>query len=71
VVAAALGRGLALEGLGSYLEGEAGDPALVLGYATPPEHAFTAALSRLAAVLTSGRPSGPTARGRTTRHRIP
>jgi len=30
-------------------------PALVIGYATPPEHAFTGAVARLMAVLTSAR----------------
>jgi GntR family transcriptional regulator / MocR family aminotransferase len=27
------------------------DPALIVGYATPPGHAFTTALARLCAVL--------------------
>ena len=31
--------------------GPAGGPALVVGYGTPPEHAFTGALARLCAVL--------------------
>ena len=54
-------RGLALSGLAGYRVGSArsGDghpparhpPALVVGYAKPPEHAFTAALARLTAVL--------------------
>ena len=54
-------RGLALSGLAGYGDGSArsGDghpparhpPALVVGYAKPPEHAFTAALARLTAVL--------------------
>ena len=30
-------------------------PALVIGYATPPEHAFTGAVARLMAVLTGAR----------------
>ncbi len=28
-------------------------PALVIGYATPPEHAFTAAIARLCAAVTN------------------
>lgn len=45
-------RGLRLEGLDAYrLGGAKRAPALVVGYATPPEHAFTAALGRLCAVL--------------------
>jgi GntR family transcriptional regulator / MocR family aminotransferase len=52
VVAGAAERGLAVEGLGSYSAGEhRHPPALVVGYATPPEHAFTAALARLCAVF--------------------
>ena len=52
LVARAAGRGLAVEGLGDYRVGEhRHGPALVVGYATPPEHAFTAALARLTATL--------------------
>jgi GntR family transcriptional regulator/MocR family aminotransferase len=52
VLAAAAARRLALEGLGAYAAA-AHDlgPALVLGYAKPPEHAFAAALARLIAIL--------------------
>ena len=51
-VARAAQRGLAIEGLGTYrLTQRPHRPALVIGYATPPDHAFTAAMSRLWAVL--------------------
>jgi GntR family transcriptional regulator/MocR family aminotransferase len=54
VIARAARHGLALEGLGAYHRGGTGrrGPALVVGYATPPEHAYTGALARLCAVLT-------------------
>jgi GntR family transcriptional regulator / MocR family aminotransferase len=52
VIGHAASRGLALSGLESFTDGPAdGGPALVIGYATPPEHGYTAALARLAAVL--------------------
>jgi GntR family transcriptional regulator / MocR family aminotransferase len=52
VVARAAGHGLLVEGLRSYsATGAPGRAALVVGYATPPEHAFTGALARLTAVL--------------------
>ena len=52
VVADAAARGLSVQGLGAYAHGTHTHPtALVVGYAKPPEHAFTAALARLAAVL--------------------
>ncbi len=52
LVARAEQRGLAIEGLGPYCApGHPRGPALVLGYGTPPEHAFTGALARLCAVL--------------------
>jgi GntR family transcriptional regulator / MocR family aminotransferase len=52
VVARAAEHGLAVEGLDAYrAAGPRAGPALVVGYGTPPEHAFTAALARLAAVL--------------------
>jgi GntR family transcriptional regulator/MocR family aminotransferase len=66
VVARAARRGLALQGLGDFgaRAGVAGarasvagaragarPPALVVGYGTPPAHAFTTALARLAATL--------------------
>ena len=52
VVAHAAQRGLYLQGLGDYAHGAHNHPpALVVGYAKPPEHAFTGAVARLAAVL--------------------
>jgi len=55
IAARARERGLAIQPpLAAY--GRAG-PALVIGYATPPAHAYTAALARLAAVLEEGRRS--------------
>ena len=44
-------RGVAVEGLRSY--GEGGPSALVVGYAAPPDHAFTGAVARLGAALDS------------------
>jgi GntR family transcriptional regulator / MocR family aminotransferase len=52
VIADAAARGLGLSGLASFGDGvPRHDPALVVGYAKPPEHAFTGAVARLAAVL--------------------
>ncbi|MFQ6194565.1 PLP-dependent aminotransferase family protein [Streptomyces sp. NPDC000405] len=54
VVRAAARRGLAVEGLGVYRYGEAaGVPGdgLVVGYGTPPEHAFAGALEALCGAL--------------------
>ena len=52
VVARANERGLYLQGLGDYAHGaHIHPPALVVGYAKPPERAFTGAVARLAAVL--------------------
>ena len=52
VVTRAGERGLSLQGLGEYAHGvHTHPPALVVGYAKPPEHAYTAAVARLAAVL--------------------
>jgi GntR family transcriptional regulator/MocR family aminotransferase len=52
VIAVAARHGLVVEGLGAYTEpGHEHPPALVIGYATPPDHAYTAALARLDAVL--------------------
>jgi GntR family transcriptional regulator / MocR family aminotransferase len=59
VVALAADRGLALQGLASCRAGEQEiSPALIVGYATPPGHAFSAAVARLCAVLreTAGAP---------------
>ncbi len=54
LIARARERGLALDGLERYraAAGQGGDRAgLVIGYARPPEHAYTTALARLRAVL--------------------
>jgi GntR family transcriptional regulator / MocR family aminotransferase len=52
VIADAAERGLALLGLAGFGDGSSGHaPALVVGYAKPPEHAFTGAVARLAATL--------------------
>ena len=57
IVRAAARHDLALHGLRPY-SAAAGPhrPALVIGYATPPEHAFTGAVARLIAALTGARP---------------
>jgi GntR family transcriptional regulator/MocR family aminotransferase len=56
LVARAARHGLAVEGLGAYsMPGhDAGGPALVVGYATPPGHAYSTAVARLCAVLAPG-----------------
>jgi GntR family transcriptional regulator/MocR family aminotransferase len=52
VVTRAAARGLALSGLAGCRAGEQElGPALIVGYATPPGHAFSAAVARLCAVL--------------------
>ena len=52
VVARAAGRGLAVHGLAGDRAGEQdAGPALVVGYATPPAHMFSAAVARLCAAL--------------------
>jgi GntR family transcriptional regulator / MocR family aminotransferase len=52
IIARAAARGLAVEGLGGYaLRDHTRGPALVIGYATPPEHAYTTALARLVAAI--------------------
>jgi GntR family transcriptional regulator / MocR family aminotransferase len=48
-VAAAARRGVAVSALGDY--GGGPRPGIVVGYATPPEHAFTTAVARLMAAL--------------------
>jgi GntR family transcriptional regulator / MocR family aminotransferase len=54
VVADAARRGLAVQGLADFSHGgQDHAPALVVGYANPPAHAFTTALARLSAVLGS------------------
>ena len=51
-IADAAERGLALTGLASFCQGARSQvPALVVGYAKPPEHAFTGAVARLVAAL--------------------
>jgi GntR family transcriptional regulator/MocR family aminotransferase len=51
-VARGRARELALEGLGNYrLGARRHTPALVVGYGTPPEHAFDAAVRRLCSVF--------------------
>jgi GntR family transcriptional regulator/MocR family aminotransferase len=58
VVARAAAHGLALDGLaGFHARGRAARPALVVGYGTPPEHAFSGALARLCAVLDDRAPA--------------
>jgi GntR family transcriptional regulator/MocR family aminotransferase len=52
VIAAAAGRGLALDGMRNFRPPAVAHPeALVLGYGTPPAHAFTTAVTRLCAIL--------------------
>jgi len=52
VIARAAARGLAVQGLADNRAGAQDlGPALVVGYATPPAHAFSTALARLCAVL--------------------
>lgn len=52
VIADARQRGLALEGLTSYiLDHQPHRPALVVGYAAPPDHAYTTAIERLRTTL--------------------
>jgi GntR family transcriptional regulator/MocR family aminotransferase len=52
VVAAAAERGIAVAGLGTmHHTAEAGRPALVVGYAAPPEHGYAAAIDALAKLL--------------------
>jgi GntR family transcriptional regulator/MocR family aminotransferase len=52
VVAAAALRGLSLQGMHDYCPAGITNPeALVVGYGTPPAHAFTTAVTRLCAVL--------------------
>jgi GntR family transcriptional regulator / MocR family aminotransferase len=56
IARAAARHDLALDGLRPYCATSGPHrPALVIGYATPPEHAFTGAVARLMAVLTGGR----------------
>ena len=58
IITRAARHGLALEGLGSYRRApDTHPPALVIGYGTPHEHAFTGAVARLTAVLAGLRSS--------------
>ncbi len=64
VVARARRHGLVIEGLDAYSAAGFGDgpghqPALVVGYATPPEHAFGGAIATLCAVLDGIEPGEP------------
>ncbi|HKR68633.1 MAG TPA: PLP-dependent aminotransferase family protein [Streptosporangiaceae bacterium] len=55
VVARAARHGVAVDGLRSYTApGHEREPALVVGYGRPAEHAFTTAVGRLCAALASG-----------------
>jgi GntR family transcriptional regulator / MocR family aminotransferase len=52
VISRAAARGLTLQGLTASRAGEQDlGPALVVGYATPPAHAYSTAVARLCAVL--------------------
>lgn len=52
VIARASEHSLALEGLHAYADApQLHAPALVVGYGTPPQHAYTAAIARLCTVL--------------------
>ena len=51
VLAAAAERSLALSSLDDFRHSGTGDPALVIGYATPPGHAYDAALQALREAL--------------------
>ncbi|HEX6446437.1 MAG TPA: PLP-dependent aminotransferase family protein [Streptosporangiales bacterium] len=55
VVARAARNDVSVEGLAAYraphAPGPAAGPAIVVGYATPPDHAYTTAMARLCAVL--------------------
>jgi GntR family transcriptional regulator/MocR family aminotransferase len=55
VVARAAAQGLAIQGLGEFaLRDHNRGPALVVGYATPPGHAYSTALTRLTAAIRGG-----------------
>jgi GntR family transcriptional regulator/MocR family aminotransferase len=59
VVSRARHHGLALGALPVYGAPPTAPPALVIGYATPPDHAFTEALTRLCDVLATSLPPQP------------
>ena len=69
VIEAAAKRGLALDGLARFTTGKPPQPgALVIGYGTPPQHSYTAALARLDATLTETiRPGAPPTQGQPRR----
>jgi GntR family transcriptional regulator/MocR family aminotransferase len=59
IITRAAGHNLALQGLSSFATAKPVPTALVIGYGTPPEHAYTTALSRLTAVLADEGLGGP------------
>ncbi|MGI9004785.1 MAG: PLP-dependent aminotransferase family protein [Streptosporangiaceae bacterium] len=65
-VARAARNGVAVQGLAGYtVPGYEREPAVVIGFGRPAEHAFTAAVARLCAALAEpGAAGGPTAGGR-------
>jgi GntR family transcriptional regulator / MocR family aminotransferase len=74
LIGSAAEHGVAGEGLGNFTQqGHGRPPALVVGYATPPDHAYTAALARLVAALGSatagGAESTPASSARRSAHR--
>jgi GntR family transcriptional regulator/MocR family aminotransferase len=63
VVAAAAERGLAVDGMTRFeAPPSSRRPALVVGFGTPPDHAFSAAVARLCAVLSEHRQREPARR---------
>jgi len=63
-IAAAASRGLAISGLGDFaVPGARHEPALVIGFATPPAHSFTTAVARLCAALRDVAPAAVAAGG--------
>ncbi|BCJ48504.1 GntR family transcriptional regulator [Actinoplanes ianthinogenes] len=61
-LAAARGLGLAVDGLSPYRHPESAMPTrdgLVVGYATPPEHSFAAALDALRQIVSALHPAAP------------
>lgn len=69
VAARAAARNVAIETLGAYATGpHSRGPALVIGYAATPDHAYTTALARLCEALTS--PSAPPANHDDTRRAV-
>jgi GntR family transcriptional regulator / MocR family aminotransferase len=53
VIARAADHGLAVQGLRGFAAVPGDRAGLVIGYGRPPEHAYSTALARLAAVLSS------------------